>query len=66
LVEDQLRSRTEGLALCGFRDETPALARALQQEFGVPVAELGSRFGMPQAHNAGALGYVQGLGEVVA
>lgn len=66
LVEDQLQSRTERLALCGFRDDTAALARALQQEFGVPVEELSSRYGTPQAHNAGALGYVQGLGEVVA
>jgi type IV pilus assembly protein PilM len=66
LVEDQLQVQTERLALCGFGDSTRELARALEQEFRLPVAELSSRFGTPQGYNAGALGYVQGLGEVVA
>ncbi len=63
MVEDQIGARTERLWLCGFREEAGALARGLEKEFGIPAAELASRFGTPQAHNAGALGYIQGLGE---
>lgn len=63
MVEDQLGARAERLWLCGFREDAAALARGLEKEFGIPAAELTSRFGTPQAHNAGALGYIQGLGE---
>ncbi|MDZ7637988.1 MAG: hypothetical protein U5J83_07020 [Bryobacterales bacterium] len=66
MVEDQLGVRTERLWLCGFREGSAALAQGLHKEFGIPAAELSSRFGTPQSHNAGALGYIQGLGEVIA
>lgn len=63
MVEDQLGTRAERLWLCGFREDAEALARGLEKEFGIPTAELTSRFGTPQAYNAGALGFIQGLGE---
>lgn len=66
MVEDQLGARADRLWLCGFREESAALATALEKEFGVSTAELTSRFGTPQAHSAGAIGYIQGLGEVLS
>jgi type IV pilus assembly protein PilM len=65
MAEDQLGTRGERLWLCGFPEDTAALVRNLEKEFGIPTAELTSRFGTPQAHNAGALGYIQGLGELL-
>lgn len=64
MAEDQLGTRAERLWLCGFPEDTAALARNLEKEFGIPAAELTSRFGTPHAYNAGALGYIQGLGEL--
>ena len=63
MAEDQLGTRADRIWLCGFREDAAALSRGLEKEFSIPALELASRFGAPQAHNAGALGYIQGLGE---
>lgn len=66
LAEDQLGVTVQKLWLCGFDAESAALARGLEKEFAVPASELSSRFGATRTHNAGALGYLQGMGEVIA
>jgi type IV pilus assembly protein PilM len=65
-VEDNLGSRVDRLWICGFQDSPDAMVESLQQEFGVPVAPLTSRFGTPTALTTGTLGYVQGILEVSA
>lgn len=65
MAEDQLGAGAARIWLCGFREDAAALARGLEKEFAIPAQELTSRFGTPHAHSAGALGYIQGLGEAL-
>lgn len=59
-VEDEMKRRAERLLLCGFGGDTQRLGSEWQQEFGIPVEGLHSKFGAPARWNAGILGYLQG------
>jgi type IV pilus assembly protein PilM len=61
-VEDNLGGRAGRLMLCGFGDRTTEAQRRFQEELGVDVEPLRSRFGMPGENNAGLLGYLQSIG----
>lgn len=58
-AEDQLGQSVKRLLLCGFGAETDALGRLAQKEFGIPYANLRSRFGAASQENAGLLGLLE-------
>lgn len=60
-VEDELKARPNQIWLAGFGAEADPLAARWQQEWGVPVAPLQSRFGIPLKGNAGLLGYLESV-----
>jgi type IV pilus assembly protein PilM len=52
-IEDELGTKAERLYLCGF-------PRGALAKLGLPTETLQSRAGIPDANNAGLLGYLQG------
>lgn len=62
-VEDQLSVRPGSLLLCGFGSLGPGTREFFQNELGVPVSSLASRYGEPGEFNAGLLGYLASLEE---
>lgn len=60
-VEDELKARPRQIWLAGFGAEADHLAARWQQEWGVPVGSLQSRFGVPLKGNAGLLGYLESV-----
>jgi type IV pilus assembly protein PilM len=58
-AEDQLGAAVKRLLLCGFGAETDVLGRLAQREFGIPYANLRSRFGAASQENAGLLGLLE-------
>jgi type IV pilus assembly protein PilM len=59
-IDDQLTSKPSTLLLCGFGDQTSEYAREWHRELNLPVEPLQSRYGMPDANNAGLLGFLEG------
>ncbi len=62
-AEDQLSARPEKILICGFGTAGEEIRLAFERELDVPVEMLQSRFGTPQAHNAGLLGYLESVEE---
>src|SRR5712692_3192288 len=60
-IEDELSTTPKRLVLCGFGPESADLARRWQEEWGVAVEPLRSRFGTPSQSNAGLLGYLESV-----
>ncbi len=58
-VEDQLGGKPEQVLTCGLG----RLNQALSEELGEPCIPLRSRYGMPEQHNAGLLGYLETVEE---
>ncbi len=58
-AEDQLGQSVKRLILCGFGTETDILGKLAQKEFGIPYANLRSRFGAASQENAGLLGLLE-------
>lgn len=58
-AEDQLGQSVKRLLLCGFGMETDLLGKMAQKEFGIPYANLRSRFGAASQENAGLLGLLE-------
>ncbi|MEO7143661.1 MAG: hypothetical protein ABI165_09190 [Bryobacteraceae bacterium] len=58
-IEDEMESRAERLALCGFGPMGEQIAAEWQAELGVAVEPVRSRLGAAGAHNAGLLGYLE-------
>lgn len=58
-AEDQLGQSVKRLLLCGFGAETDLLGKLAQKEFGIPYANLRSRFGAASQENAGLLGLLE-------
>ncbi len=58
-AEDQLGESVKRLLLCGFGAETDLLGKLAQKEFGIPYANLRSRFGATSQENAGLLGLLE-------
>jgi type IV pilus assembly protein PilM len=65
-VEDELKRKPERLLLCGFGPLGEAIAPDLGVELNTRVEHLRSPYGQPGPHNAGLLGYLQGMGMEVA
>jgi hypothetical protein len=55
-IEDHFRVHPARLVICGMGD-----GAGLEAELGVPIEVLRSRFGTPNAYNAGLHGYLQSL-----
>lgn len=60
-VEDELKGRPNQIWLAGFGPNVHEVASRWQNEWGVPVAALRSRFGQPDQGNAGLLGYLESV-----
>jgi type IV pilus assembly protein PilM len=60
-IEDELKATLGRVWLCGFDDQRLALARRWQADWRAPVEPLRSRFGTPNANNAGLLGYLESV-----
>ena len=58
-AEDQLSQPVTRLLLCGFGSETETLGRFASREFGIPYAQLKSKFGTASQENAGLLGLLE-------
>jgi len=58
-AEDQIGESVGRLLLCGFGTDTEALGKLAQGEFGVPYAQVRSRFGVAVQENAGLLGLLE-------
>jgi len=59
-VEDELQTSPNQLAVCGFGENLAAL----QEEFGLPVQPVSSKFGPAGPFNAGLLGFLQNGGVI--
>lgn len=60
-IEDELKASLRRVWLCGFDDQRLGLAQRWQTEWRAPVEPLRSRFGTPNANNAGLLGYLESV-----
>jgi type IV pilus assembly protein PilM len=60
-IEDELKDKPRRLWLCGFGSESVEFAQRWQDEWGVSVEPLRSRFGTPGRNNAGLLGYLESV-----
>lgn len=58
-AEDQIGSRVGRALLCGFGRKTETIGRNTEQEFGIPYAPVGSRFGATSSENAGLFGLLE-------
>lgn len=58
-LEDELKCRPEKVLLCGFGVMQDQIAAQLSAEAQVRVEPLHSRWGTPQAENAGLFGYLE-------
>jgi type IV pilus assembly protein PilM len=58
-IEDELKNKPQRIWLCGFGSESAELVRQWNDEFGVKVEPLRSRFRTPGANDAGLLGYLE-------
>jgi type IV pilus assembly protein PilM len=60
-VEDELKGRPKQIWLAGFGPDTEQLAPRWEQEWGVAVQAVRSRFGPAGTGNAGLLGYLEAV-----
>lgn len=60
-VEDELKGRPNHIWLAGFGPNVHEVAARWQNEWGVPVEALRSRFGLPDQANAGLFGYLESV-----
>jgi type IV pilus assembly protein PilM len=60
-VEDQLKGRPNQIWLAGFGPNVNEVAARWQNEWGLQVEGLRSRFGPPDQSNAGLLGYLEAV-----
>ena len=60
-IEDELKAALRRVWLCGFDDQRLALAHRWQTDWRAPVEPLRSKFGTPNANNAGLLGYLESV-----
>lgn len=59
-IEDELKAALKRIWLCGF-EQHPQLTPRWQTEWNSAVEPLKSQFGVPGAHNAGMLGYLESV-----
>ncbi len=60
-VEDELKERPRQIWLAGFDAEMEQAAARWEQEWGVAVQPVRSRFGRPEKGNTGLLGYLESV-----
>ena len=60
-IEDELKNPAKRILLSGFGADGEPLAARWQEEWGIPVELLRSRWGAPSAENAGLLGYLESV-----
>jgi type IV pilus assembly protein PilM len=60
-VEDELKGRPKHIWLAGFGPDAEQVAERWQQEWGVAVEPVRSRFGQPDKGNSGLLGYLESV-----
>ncbi|MGD0132598.1 MAG: hypothetical protein ABSE57_11155 [Bryobacteraceae bacterium] len=60
-IEDELKGRPKQIWLAGFGPEMEQLAPRWEQEWGVAVQGVRSRFGQPAKGNVGLLGYLESV-----
>ncbi len=60
-IEDELKGRPKQIWLAGFGPEMEQLAPRWEQEWGVAVQAVRSRFGQPAKSNVGLLGYLESV-----
>src|SRR3984957_7627068 len=60
-VEDELKARPKQIWLAGFEGELEQLGPRWENEWGVAVQGIRSRFGQPGPGNVGLLGYLESL-----
>jgi type IV pilus assembly protein PilM len=60
-VEDELKAKPKRIWLAGFGSRAGNLSQHWQKEWSAAVQPLQSRFGTPDAHNAGLLGYLESV-----
>jgi type IV pilus assembly protein PilM len=60
-IEDELKGRPKQIWLAGFGPEMEQLAPRWEQEWGVAVQAVRSRFGQPAKGNVGLLGYLESV-----
>ncbi len=60
-IEDELKGRPKQIWLAGFGPEMEQLAPRWEQEWGVAVEAVRSRFGQPAKSNVGLLGYLESV-----
>lgn len=58
-MEDEFARRPDKVLLSGFGEMDPATKTAWEQELGVPMEALHSRYGLAGQNNAGLLGYLE-------
>jgi type IV pilus assembly protein PilM len=58
-AEDQLEQKVNQAILCGFGPDTSAIGEQMEYEFGIPYAQVSSRFGPAHGENAGLLGLLE-------
>lgn len=60
-IEDELKSRPQLVWLAGFGPDAGEFAARWENEWGVSVQPIRSRFGSPDRHNSGLLGYLESV-----
>lgn len=60
-AEDELGRRPQVLRLCGAGSSAEELKRRWNEELGIPVTGVASKYGTPGAYNAGLAGYLESL-----
>jgi type IV pilus assembly protein PilM len=60
-IEDELKAKPMRIWLCGFGAGSAHLVRQWNEEWGVRVEPLRSRFGAPGGNDAGLLGYLESV-----
>lgn len=62
-AEDQLQARPQRVLLCGFGERTNEMRTEIERELQVTVEPLRSKYGNPDQHNAGLMGYLESAEE---
>jgi type IV pilus assembly protein PilM len=63
-VEDHLEARPEKVLICGLGGLAEQLRYEIEDQAGLPVEPLRSRFGTPRPHDAGLFGYLESAEEL--
>jgi len=60
-AEDELKAAPQVLRLCGMTNLPQQIRQHWSEELNLPLSDVRSQFGAVTAHNAGLLGYLEGL-----